>query len=281
MHISYTVKSLIQKALAEDLGHGDVTTNSLISELIHSVGHIIAKEAGVIAGIDVAVEVFRQMDYALDTEVHIGDGLTVKPGDLVATVHGDIRGILTGERVALNFLQRLSGIASETSRYVDAVDGTNARIVDTRKTTPGMRDLEKYAIVIGGGYNHRHNLSDGVLIKDNHIAVLNRSGLDIKQVIDRARNNVPHTLTIEVEVDTVDQAIEALESGADAILLDNMSLDDMSRIVGYNGSGCLLEASGGINLETVRSVAQSGVDIISVGALTHSSRALDLSMDIN
>jgi nicotinate-nucleotide pyrophosphorylase (carboxylating) len=278
--ITPSIRSTVEGALAEDLGAGDITTDSLIPPDIRGLATVVAKVPGVIAGLGVALEVFRQVDPSVETRVLMADGSEVAPGDVVAEVEGSIGGILKGERVALNFLQRLSGIATETSRYVKAVGGTKARILDTRKTVPGLRELEKYAVRVGGGRNHRYNLADGILIKDNHIAALRARELTLAAIIRRARENAPHTLRIEVEVETVDEAREALEARADAILLDNMSLQEMRQVVTLVKGRCLLEASGGINLETVRAVAETGVDLISVGALTHSVRALDISLDM-
>ena len=280
LQITSSIKSTIERALVEDLGPGDITTDSLIPPDIRGMGTVLSKATGVIAGLDVALEVFRQTNPAVKTRVLMADGSEVAPGDMVAEVEGSIAGILKGERVALNFLQHLSGIASDTSRYVKAGQGTRARILDTRKTVPGLREMEKYAVRVGGGRNHRFNLSDGVLIKDNHIAALRAQELTLGAIIHRARENTPHTLRIEVEVETVDEAREAMEARADAILLDNMSLEEMRLVVTLAQGRCLLEASGGINLETVRAVAETGVDLISVGALTHSVRALDISLDM-
>ena len=280
LQITPSINSTIERALVEDLGQGDITTESLIPPDIRGLATIVAKVPGVIAGLEVALEVFRQANAAVETRTLMADASEVVPGDVVAEVGGSIAGILKGERVALNFLQRLSGIATETSRYVKAVGDTKAHIIDTRKTVPGMRELEKYAVRVGGGRNHRYNLADGVLIKDNHIAALRARELTLEAIIHRARENTPHTLRIEVEVETVDEAREALEARADAILLDNMSLDDMRQVVTLAQGRCLLEASGGINLETVKAVAETGVDLISVGALTHSVRALDISLDM-
>ena len=280
LRITPSIQSLVERALAEDLGSGDVTTDCLIPPDIRGLGAIVAKTHGVIAGLEVALEVFRRSDPSVDIRVLMADGSQVAPGDVIAEVEGTVSGILKAERVALNFLQRLSGIATETSRYVRAVGGTKARILETRKTTPGLRELEKYAVRMGGGHNHRQNLSDGVLIKDNHIAALRSQGLTLEEIVRRAREKAPHTLRIEVEVETVDEAREALKAAADAILLDNMSLEEMREAVAMVKGRCLLEASGGINLSTVRAVAETGVDLISVGALTHSVRALDISLDL-
>ena len=272
--------AIVAGALEEDLGPGDVTTDALIPPDIRGLGSIVAKAAGVIAGVEVALEVFRQANPDVETRTLITDGSEVSPGVVVAEVEGSIAGILKGERVALNFLQRLSGIATATSMYVKAVQGTKARIVDTRKTVPGIRQLEKYAVRMGGGHNHRYNLADGILIKDNHIAALRAQELGLAEIVSRARENSPHTLRVEIEVESIDEAKEALEAGADVILLDNMSPEEMRQVVTLTEGRRLLEASGGINLETVRAVAETGVDLISVGALTHSVMAMDISLDL-
>ena len=272
--------AIVAGALEEDLGPGDVTTDALIPPDIRGLGSIVAKTTGVIAGVEVALEVFRQANPDVETRTLIADGSEVSPGVVVAEVEGSIAGILKGERVALNFLQRLSGIATATSMYVKAAQGTKARIVDTRKTVPGIRQLEKYAVRMGGGHNHRYNLADGILIKDNHIAALRAQGLGLIEIVSRARENSPHTLRVEIEVESIDEAKEALEAGADVILLDNMSPEEMRQVVTLTEGRRLLEASGGINLETVRAVAETGVDLISVGALTHSVMAMDISLDL-
>ena len=280
VHITPSIQSLVDRALAEDLGSGDVTTDCLIPPDSRGLGMIVSKAPGVIAGLEVSLEVFRRTDPSLETRSLVADGTRVVPGDVIAEVEGSVGGIVKAERVALNFLQRLSGIATETSHYVEAVAGTSARILETRKTTPGLRELEKYAVRVGGGRNHRQNLSDGVLIKDNHIAALRSRGLSLGDVVRTAMERAPHTLRIEVEVETVEEAKEALDAGADAMLLDNMSLDEMRKAVNLVQGRCILEASGGINLETARAIAETGVNLLSVGALTHSVRALDISLDL-
>ena len=280
IQITASIKAIVERALEEDLGPGDVTTDSLIPPDIRGLGLMVAKTTGVIAGVDVALEVFRQTDRAVQTRALMADGAEVSPGDVVAEVEGSIAGILKGERVALNFVQRLSGIATATSTYVKAVHGTKAHIIDTRKTVPGIRQLEKYAVRVGGGHNHRYNLADGILIKDNHIAALRAQELGLVEIVNRARENSPHTLRVEVEVESVEEAREALEARADVIMLDNMTTEEMRQVVSMAGGRCLLEASGGINLDTVRAVAETGVDLISVGALTHSVRAMDISLDM-
>ncbi len=274
------VGELVDRALAEDWAWGDVTTQALIPSDAEGKASILAKSAGILAGVEVAQLVFAEVDPSLSFKALLHDGDKLKRGVKIAAIAGKVSSILRGERVALNFMQRLSGIATETNRYVDAVQGTGARIVDTRKTTPGLRILEKYAVRAGGGHNHRGHLGDGILIKDNHLAALRARGLDLKAIIALARNNAPHTLKIEVEVTTVEEALEAVEAGADIVMLDNMSVDEMRRAVKSVGGRVLLEASGGITLDNVRRVAETGVDLISVGALTHSVKALDISLEL-
>jgi nicotinate-nucleotide pyrophosphorylase (carboxylating) len=275
------VKQLINQALAEDLSRQDVTTKALIPENQMGKALTMVKGKGVIAGTDIAKKVFLKVDPKLEVNILISEGAEVKPGDVVAIIEGKTSSILKAERVALNFLQRLSGIASETARYVQAVKGLPVYITDTRKTTPGLRTLEKYAVRVGGGKNHRMHLADGILIKDNHITVLHRRGLSIKEIVAKARQKAPPELKIEVEVKTPEEAIQAAEAGADIIMLDNMNLKDMRRAVQQVKGKALIEASGGITLENVRAVAETGVDRISIGALTHSPKALDISLELD
>jgi nicotinate-nucleotide pyrophosphorylase (carboxylating) len=274
------IEEIIDRALAEDLVKGDVTTDALIPADRRGTGFIVAKKEGILAGINIAKQVFHRVDPELKVEVLLEDGAGVKPGSKVANVSGNVASILAAERVALNFLQRLSGIASETNRYVEAVKGLPVRIMDTRKTTPGLRSLEKHAVKVGGGENHRMNLGDGILIKDNHLAALRSQGLNIKQIVARARQNSPQRLPVEVEVATASEALEAAEAGADIVMLDNMSLEDMRKAVKSIHGRALIEASGGITLDNVRAVAETGVDFISIGALTHSVTALDISLEL-
>jgi nicotinate-nucleotide pyrophosphorylase (carboxylating) len=276
------VESLVDKALIEDRISQDVTTDALIPDHLEGNVAIVAKAEGVLAGVEIAKAVFMHVDPTLQVDVHITDGHRVKKGDVVATVSGEIVSILKAERPALNFLCHLSGIATDTSRYVEAVKGTKARITDTRKTTPGLRPFEKYAVRIGGGHSHREHLGDWILIKDNHLAALRCLGLGLRDAIEKARNGSPagETTKVEVEVNSVDQAVEALEAGADIVMLDNMPVAEMKRVMKIDRRHALIEASGGINLDNVRSVAEVGVDLISIGALTHSSKALDLSLKL-
>jgi len=274
------IESIVSLALEEDLGQGDVTTDSLIPDELTAKASIIVKDEGVLAGIGVAETVFAKVDPTLVCECLVEDGARIYPGTVVASISGKAASILKAERVALNFLQHMSGIASQTARYVLAIFGTEAKILDTRKTTPGLRPLEKYAVIMGGGHNHRYNLSDGVLIKDNHFAALEIEGIGLRKGIQRARQNAPRELRIEAEVETINQAREALDGGADILLLDNMKLEDMRIVVKMAQGLALTEASGGITLENLRQVAETGVNFISIGALTHSVKALDFSLEI-
>ena len=269
-----SLDNLIEQALLEDIHTGDITTQALIPADSQASARLIAKEELTVAGLFVAEKVFKRLNADVEFIPGLAEGAQAAKGALIATVRGSAAELLMGERVALNLLQRLSGIATLTSRYVAAVAGTGARIVDTRKTTPGLRELEKYAVRVGGGINHRTGLYDGILIKENHIAATGGIG----EAIKRARDYIPHTLKIEIETETLAQVDEALESGADIIMLDNMSLADMRSAVAAIAGRALVEASGGVNLETVRAIAETGVDIISVGALTHSARAMDITM---
>jgi nicotinate-nucleotide pyrophosphorylase (carboxylating) len=270
---------VVDAALAEDLSGGDVTTDSLIPQHIEASANFVPRSPGVIAGLDVARAVFARVDSNLKFTPRLIDGDRVEGGETVAVVSGSLSSILRGERVALNFMQRMSGIASMTAKFAEAVRGTNAVIVDTRKTVPGLRSLDKYSVAVGGGRNHRRNLSDGVLIKDNHIAALQAEGMSLQQIIRRARAHAPHTVKIEVEVESLDEVPAAIEGGADIIMLDNMDTTAMRTAVGLCKGKCLTEASGGVNLGTVLQIAETGVDMISVGALTHSVPALDIGLD--
>jgi nicotinate-nucleotide pyrophosphorylase (carboxylating) len=240
----------------------------------------LVKSNGVLAGIEIAGMVFSTVDSSLVFTLLKNDGDAIAIGDIVARVEGNLASILRSERVALNFLQHLSGVATQTAQYVEAVAGLAGKIYDTRKTTPGLRDLEKYAVKIGGGVNHRRDLGDGILIKDNHLAAAALSGQSTKDVVEKAKAGAPSGAAVEVEVETVEQARQAIDGGADILLLDNMSADDMCAVVEMTQGRALLEASGGVTLDTVRAIAETGVDRISVGALTHSVKALDISLEI-
>ena len=274
------VDNIIDLALAEDISHGDVTSKALIPPELQGRASILVKAKGIIAGGEVARRVFLRIDPSLRAEVLIKDGTEVKPGDIIATISGSIVSILKAERVALNFLQRLSGIASETAQYVAQTRGLAVSITDTRKTTPGLRLLEKYAVRMGGGQNHRLHLGDSILIKDNHLAALRTLGMSLKNIVAEAKHNAPQGLKVEVEVTTPQEALDAVEAGADIIMLDNMSPEEMRRVMNLVPSQVKVEASGGITLANVRAVAETGVNLISVGALTHSPRALDISLEL-
>ena len=274
------VDNLIDLALAEDLSHGDITSEILIPPNLEGKASILIKERGIVAGGEVAKKVFLRIDPSLKVNVLIRDGTKVQPGDIVATISGRVISILKAERTALNFLQRLSGIASLTAKYVAKAAGLAVNITDTRKTTPGLRLLEKYAVRMGGGKNHRLHLGDGILIKDNHLAALRALGMSLKDIVAKAKQNAPQGVQVEIEVNTAQEAMDAAEAGADIIMLDNMSPDEMRHVVSLLPSQVKTEASGGITLTNVRQVATAGVDIISIGALTHSPKALDISLEL-
>ncbi len=270
----YKLDEIIRIALEEDIGSGDITTLATVDEEKQTEGMFIAKEDGVICGLPVVKRVFEMIDAEIKLELFIREGEYVKKGSCFAKVSGRARNILTGERVALNFLQRMSGIATQTRKAADLIQGTKAVICDTRKTTPGLRILEKYAVRTGGGANHRYNLADGILIKDNHI----RAAGGIGQAIVKSRGSVSHMLKIEVEVENFDQIEEALLFGADIIMLDNMNAEDMRKAVDMINKRAIVEASGNMGDRDLLEVARTGVDIISVGALTHSVRSMDISL---
>ena len=265
---------LIMNALSEDVGTGDITTESTIPETARAHGLYKAKESGVLCGIGVAARVFELIDRDIDFTPLKRDGDRIEKGEIIAEVRGKATNVLTGERVGLNLMQRMSGIATRTAEAVAQVEGTGAKICDTRKTTPGLRVVEKYAVKVGGGTNHRFNLADGILIKDNHIVAAG----SITNAVRAARANAPHTLKIEVEVETFDELNEALDAGADIIMLDNMSCEDMKKAVGIVNGRAVTEASGNIGDRNLKEVADCGVDLISIGALTHSVRSLDISL---
>lgn len=274
------IDNVIDLALAEDISHGDVTSEILIPPELQGKASILVKAKGVLAGGEVAQRVFLRVDPSLKVEVLIKDGAKVQPGDIVATVSGKVIGILKAERVVLNFLQRLSGIASQTAQYIAETHGLTVKITDTRKTTPGLRLLEKYAVRMGGGQSHRFHLGDGILIKDNHLAALRALGMSLKDIVAKAKQNTPPGLTVEVEVSSIQEALDAAEAGADIIMLDNMTPDDMRRVLSLIPGQVKTEASGGITLTNVRTAAMAGVNTISIGALTHSPKALDISLEL-
>ncbi len=278
MEPSFGWRHLVEIGLAEDIGHGDITTRAVLGESDPAaVGRIVAREPLVVSGLEVAEYVFQRVDPALRVTLLSADGGALGAGDPLLEVEGSSRSILAGERVALNFLGHLSGIATHTRRFVEALAGTGARIVDTRKTTPGYRYLEKAAVCHGGGHNHRFNLSDGILIKDNHIEAVG----GVREAVVAAEANRPHHLVnIEVEVDSLEQLEEALASGAGVIMLDNMPPSMLRAAVARAGGRALLEASGGVRIETVREIAETGVDLISAGSLIHGARWVDIGLDL-
>jgi nicotinate-nucleotide pyrophosphorylase (carboxylating) len=274
------LRRVVEAALAEDGAQDDVTTRALVPPGQRGAGAFISKDTGVLCGLPAVEAVFAALDGSVRVEACMAEGASLTPGAVIARINGPLAAVLSGERVALNLLQRLSGIATATRQLVDAVAGVDVRIVDTRKTTPGLRELERYAVRAGGGGNHRFNLTDAVLIKDNHLAAVRARGLGIADAVREARRAAAGGMRIEVEVTTPEEAREALDAGADAILLDNMPLEDVRRVVATAKGRVELEASGGITIKNVRAVAETGVDVISVGAVTHSARALDISLEL-
>ncbi len=273
----HLVAEAVRAALAEDLGRaGDITTQATIPATARATAVIAAREDGVVAGLALAREAFSQIDPCIVFEACVEDGAAVAPGAVVARVSGAARGVLSAERVALNYLGRLSGVATLTARFAKKIAHTRARVCDTRKTTPLLRAFEKYAVRRGGGANHRFGLDDAILIKDNHIAVAG----GVPAALRAAKEFAGHLIKIEIEVDTREQLREVLAEGADVVLLDNMSLDELREAVALVGGRMICEASGGVTLETIAAVAETGVDLISVGALTHSARVLDLGLDV-
>ncbi len=270
------IDNIINTALAEDINYIDVTTDNLLSPEHKSSAYYIAKDSGVLCGIDIAKRVFELVGVNVEFETLIHDGEKVKKGDIIAKMNGSTVTLLKGERTALNILQHLSGIATATNKCAELVKGTNASVTDTRKTLPGLRAMQKYAVTVGGGKNHRYNLSDGAMLKDNHIDAYG----GITQAVTALRKKIGHMVKIEVEVRNLDELREALEVGCEVIMLDNMNCDEMKKAVEINNGRALLEASGNITLENIRSVAETGVDIISLGALTHSVKCFDISMRI-
>ncbi len=267
---------IIKHAIREDVGDGDITTESIINKNRKSKAYFLTKEDGVISGLKIAKEVFGYLDKKIKWKSLVKDGDKVKAGTKIAEVKGSVRALLSGERTALNFLQRMSGIATLTSVYVEEVSGTNTKILDTRKTVPGLRLFDKYAVKCGGGTNHRIGLFDMVMIKDNHI----KAAGSITKAVNKIRKSIPKQMKIEVETTNIREVEEALKLNVDVIMLDNMNLNEMTEAVQLINKKCFVEASGGVNLESVRAIAETGVDFISVGALTHSVKALDISMKI-
>ncbi|GAA3653140.1 carboxylating nicotinate-nucleotide diphosphorylase [Asaccharospora irregularis] len=270
------IDNVIKNALIEDINYIDITTDNLINDEQISEGYFLAKEDGIVCGIEISKRVFDILDDNIEFEILKRDREKIKKGDIIATVKGSTKTLLKGERTALNILQRLSGISTYTNNLVDLIKDCNTKIVDTRKTTPNLRPLEKYAVKIGGGFNHRYNLSESVMIKDNHIQAMG----SITNAVSKIRENIGHTIKIEVEVKNIDELNEALNLNTDIIMLDNMSIDEMSECVKINNKKSILEASGNITESNIVEVAKTGVDIISLGALTHSAKSLDISMKI-
>lgn len=268
------VDRIIDTALEEDIGEGDVTTNTLFDESETASAYLMSKATGIVAGLNIAERVFLRLDAGVEWRSTVEEGSRIKPRQVIAEFSGSLRALLTGERLALNIAQRLSGIATQTAKFIEAVDGLPVKILDTRKTLPGLRVLEKYAVAVGGGANHRFGLFDGIMIKDNHIKIAG----GIQKAVAKMRASNPRNLLIEVETSNLDEVKAALAADADIIMLDNMSNATMSEAVKLIGNKAITEASGGVTLNSVRSIAETGVDCISVGALTHSTPALDISM---
>ena len=274
------IDRVVGAALEEDAPWGDLTSQYLIPASATATADLVAREAGVFSGGDVFAAAFALTDPQIEVTLRVDDGDAFEPGTVLAAVSGPARGVLQAERIGLNFVQRMSGIATLTARYVAEVAGTDSRIADTRKTTPGLRAFERAAVRAGGGRNHRFSLSDTVMAKDNHLAVLTADGTDLTEALRAAISRLPHTTHVEVEVDRIDQIEPVLAAGIGTIMLDNFSLDDLRDGVAQVAGRATVEASGGVSLETVRAIAETGVDVISVGALTHSARALDLGLDV-
>lgn len=279
--MSQAADDIILRALAEDAPWGDVTSEVFLPENARAVATLVPREPGVLSGIDVFARVFALVDQQIVVELGAIDGSEFVAGAVLARVEGSARSVLRAERVALNLTQRMCGIATLTASYVAAVAGSHARVVDTRKTTPGLRILERQAVRDGGGHNHRYSLSDAVLAKDNHLAVLQQAGVGLGDAIRSARERLGHTIHLEVEVDRLDQVEEVVSAGVDTIMLDNFTLDELRAGVALVGGRARVEASGGVRLETIADIAATGVDLISVGALTHSVRSLDLGLDVD
>ncbi|HWU59665.1 MAG TPA: carboxylating nicotinate-nucleotide diphosphorylase [Microbacteriaceae bacterium] len=274
------IDSVVRSALAEDAPWGDITSELLIPETAMAQAHLVAREPGTFSGGAVFAAAMTAADPAITVELLRSDGEAFVAGDHLASVSGPARGVLQAERVALNLVQRMSGIATLTAQFVAQTRGTQARIVDTRKTTPGLRALERHAVVSGGGHNHRFSLSDAVMAKDNHLAILTADGTDLTTALTRARAALSHTTHLEVEVDRIDQIEPVLAAGVDTIMLDNFSIDELRQGVALVAGRAIVEASGNVSLDTVKAIASTGVDVISAGALTHSVRSLDLGLDI-
>jgi nicotinate-nucleotide pyrophosphorylase (carboxylating) len=279
LHLWHGTIQLINMALSEDEVAYD-PTSSLMPDDLMSEALLMAKSKGVLAGLEVALQVFRQVDPTLEFDTYLKDGSLLTKGTYIASIRGKMQSILRAERTALNFIQRMSGIATATNEFVTKVQGLNAQVIDTRKTVPGWRLLDKYSVRMGGGHNHRMSTGDGILIKDNHIAAMATRGEAMTQLIQRAKVDAAHTIRIEVECDTLEQVKEAVEAGADIILFDNMTAEQMHEAVEICKGKALTEASGGITIDNVREVAETGVDLLSTGSITHSVKALDISLEV-
>jgi nicotinate-nucleotide pyrophosphorylase (carboxylating) len=279
LHLWHGTIQLINMALSEDEVAYD-PTSSLMPDDLMSEALLMAKSNGVLAGLEVALQVFRQVDPTLEFDTYLKDGSLLTKGTYIASIRGKMQSILRAERTALNFIQRMSGIATATNEFVTKVQGLNAQVIDTRKTVPGWRLLDKYSVRMGGGHNHRMSTGDGILIKDNHIAAMATRGEAMTQLIQRAKVDAAHTIRIEVECDTLEQVKEAVQAGADIILFDNMTAEQMHEAVEICKGKALTEASGGITIDNVREVAETGVDLLSTGSITHSVKALDISLEV-
>lgn len=275
--MQFEIDDIIKRAIKEDINYIDVTTDYLIDDELVSSARYVSKDDGVLCGIEIAMRVFELLDSSVKYEILIHDGQKVKKGDIIAVIHGRVKTLLKGERTALNLVQHLSGIATQTNKCAELIKGTKASVADTRKTLPGLRSLQKYAVTVGGGKNHRYNLSDCAMLKDTHLDAYG----SITSAVNALREHLGHTVKIEVETTNLDEVKEALEVGAELIMLDNMSCEQMTEAVSICGGKALLEASGNVTEETIKSIAETGVDIISIGALTHSVKCFDISMKMD
>lgn len=275
--MQFEIDDIIKRAIKEDINYIDVTTDYLIDDELVSSARYVSKDDGVLCGIEIAMRVFELLDSSVKYEILIHDGQKVKKGDIIAVIHGRVKTLLKGERTALNLVQHLSGIATQTNKCAELIKGTKASVADTRKTLPGLRSLQKYAVTVGGGKNHRYNLSDCAMLKDTHLDAYG----SITNAVNALREHLGHTVKIEVETTNLDEVKEALEVGAELIMLDNMSCEQMTEAVSICGGKALLEASGNVTEETIKSIAETGVDIISIGALTHSVKCFDISMKMD
>lgn len=275
--MQFEIDDIIKRAITEDINYIDVTTDYLIDDELTSSARYVSKDDGILCGIEIAMRVFELLDSSIKYEILIHDGQKVKKGDIIAVIHGRVKTLLKGERTALNLVQHLSGIATQTNKCVELIKGTKASVADTRKTLPGLRSLQKYAVTVGGGKNHRYNLSDCAMLKDTHLDAYG----SITNAVNALREHLGHTVKIEVETTNLDEVKEALEVGAELIMLDNMSCDQMAEAVKICDGKAMLEASGNVTEETIKSIAETGVDIISIGALTHSVKCFDISMKMD